>query len=345
MWRLRRAKARDRRLLSPPHQTKRHLLATLPRTTSIQSAHRVSPQGGRRLQGPLLAPGLLPLAFSPLQVMLPLSLGSCCSENACHYPPRAHKLAQPQPVEPSELDTGHQPRERGRELARRLRPSFRGAPGEAAAPPRFFDPSLLPALSPPSLPGAPPPPSRGTDPAPTPGAALKMLAASPQCASRRQRGGGRSHDSPPSSVGWVEVCLSVCPAARRALPLPHSDPITPSSLPAQQNLLTFPRSHLLWLDYEPERATGRGGGDRWQRPSLCLLGPGSWVLGFEGSTLEIGSFPGTLPTEVGAVARKPCSRLRFFLLFLPPTPARIDRSIRLPSLSGKQRMHFLSKVE
>ena len=100
------------------------------------------------------------------------------------------------------------------------------------------------------------------------------------CALVEGRGGDgkTAHPHLPHWVGRARaracVCARVCPGARRALPLPHSAPITPSSLPAQQNLLRFPRSHLLRLDWELERTTGRGCGDRWQRPSHCLLGPG-----------------------------------------------------------------------
>lgn len=152
------------------------------------------------------------------------------------------------------------------------------------------------------------------------------------CALVEGRGGDGKTEHPhlPHWVGRARVC----PGARRALPLPHSAPITPSSLPAQQNLLRFPRSHLLRLDGELERTTGRGGGDLWQRPSHCLLGPG--LRGFNTGNRFLpwdfahgGWVGGALNLSLG------CD---FSFLFY-------DRSIGLPSLPGKQRMHFLSKAE
>lgn len=67
----------------------------------------------------------------------------------------------------------------------------------------------------------------------------------------------------------------------------------------------------------------------------------SWAPSSEGSILGSRSLPGSLPTEsVGGDggAQDLSLGCDFSFLFY-------DRSIGLPRLPGKQRMHFLSKVE
>ena len=118
-----------------------------------------APVEGRRLRGPVLAPGLFPPAFS-LLLLLPLSLCSCCSADACHYQPLAPKLAQPQPAAPKNWT----PDTRVGALARAgtetapLLPR-RAQAGCSPAPPQarqssFSIHSWRPALSPPTLPPA-----------------------------------------------------------------------------------------------------------------------------------------------------------------------------------------------
>lgn len=130
---------------TPEEQEKRHLLATVP----ADHAHPVRPQslarGGRGLQGPFLSPGVLSTAAAPSFSEL-LLLGR-------RLPlPTAGTQGSPTPIpEPAELETRHSPGEHGQGPARLLRPSFRGAPRKAAAPPRLSGPSSLPALAPPSL--------------------------------------------------------------------------------------------------------------------------------------------------------------------------------------------------
>ena len=135
----------------PEEQEKRHLLATLP----ADHAHPVRPQS--------LAPGRgrasgTPPRSRPLSRGVPSAAAAAPSFSGflllSGRLPLPAAGTQPQPAEPAELETRHPTQQCGRGPARRLRPSFRGAPREAATPPRFSGPSSLPALSPPSLPAA-----------------------------------------------------------------------------------------------------------------------------------------------------------------------------------------------
>lgn len=137
----------------PEEQEKRHLLATLP----ADHAHPVRTQS--------LAPGR-GRASGTLPRSRPLSRGVPSAAAAAAAPSFSGLLllsgrlplpaagTQPQPAEPAELETRHRTQQCGQGPAGRLRPSFRVAPREAAAPPRFSGPSSLPALSPTSLPAA-----------------------------------------------------------------------------------------------------------------------------------------------------------------------------------------------
>ncbi|CAI9155934.1 unnamed protein product [Rangifer tarandus platyrhynchus] len=214
-----------------------------------QCARRVWPRGGRGLQGPFLSPGVPSTAAAPsfselllLGWRLPL--------------PAAGTQASPAPIpEPAELETRHSPGERRRGPAGRLRPSFRGAPRKAAAPPRRSGPSSLPAPAPPSL-----------------GAALRSCwgrwagtragaQPRPPCwrchllsivlQERAEEGVARLRTLT-YPIGWgVNVCecvrvrVCVCPSSCQESPsLISHRPITLSTLPALLNRLTFPRRHL-----------------------------------------------------------------------------------------------------
>lgn len=195
VWRLSRALARDWRPPSPPHQRSRRKGTHLPPCPPImptQCARRVWPRGGRGLQGPFLSPGVLSTAAAPSFSEL-LLLGR-------RLPlPAAGTQASPAPIpEPAELETRHSPGERGRGPAGRLRPSFRGAPRKAAAPPRRSGPSSLPAPAPPSLGAA----LRscwgrwaGTRAGASPTSVLEMPHAL-HCPPVESRGGGRSTAHP-----------------------------------------------------------------------------------------------------------------------------------------------------
>ena len=149
---MRRTLARDWRIPCPPTGGAREKALTCKlarRSCPRREPAAPGPRGGRGLQGPFLAPGLSRPAFS-LLLFLPLSLGSCCSAGACSYQPPAPKLAQPQPAQRAQLETRHPPPERWRGPAWRQRPSFRGAPRAAAAPPPAGSSAevLLPLLPP-----------------------------------------------------------------------------------------------------------------------------------------------------------------------------------------------------
>ena len=183
---------------SPPQQRSKRKgthLPPCPPTMPARCARRVWPGGGRGLQGPLLSPGVLPTAAAPSFSEL-LLLGR-------RRPlPAAGTQASPAPVlEPAELETRHPPGDRGPGPAGRLRPSFRGAPREAAAPPRRSGPSSLPPgptlarRSPPLLLGA-----LGGGPARRWAGARPDLrvgdAASLHCPPAKSRGRGRSTAHP-----------------------------------------------------------------------------------------------------------------------------------------------------
>lgn len=78
---------------------------------------------------------------------------------------------------------------------------------------------------------------------------------------------------------------------------------------------------------------GAGGELRAEEVGTNGKGPASasWALGSEDSRLGIGSLPGALPTETGAVARKTCLQAAIFLFFFI-----IDRSDCRVFQAGKE---------
>ena len=135
-----------------------------------------------------------PPASCPL-LPLPLSLSSCCSAGACHYPPLAPKLAQPQFRSPrnwkpdtrlvnaGEGQPGHcAPPSRARPERRRPRP---GSPAPPRSPPLPHPSSAQPST-----------PAGGAGRGPSPDLRVGDATGSPLCSRREQRRG--SHDCAPS---------------------------------------------------------------------------------------------------------------------------------------------------
>lgn len=149
---------------TPEEQEKSHLLATLP----AGHAHPVHPQnlapGKGESLGTLPRSGLSPRAFS-LQLLLPCFSLLLLSGRQ----PQPAAGTQTSPARDSraqELESRRSPWERRRGPAPTMRPSFRGAPRPAAAPPlrgpgrRGFSFSSRPSRSAPSrLPSPPLPPA------------------------------------------------------------------------------------------------------------------------------------------------------------------------------------------
>lgn len=196
MWRLSRALARDWRPPSPPHQRSKRKGTYLPPCPPImptQCARRVWPGEGAGFRDPSSPP-----ASSPL-LPLPLSLSSCCSAGACHYPPLAPKLAQPQCRSPRNWKPDTRPANTGKGQPRYCAPPSgarperrRPRPG-SPAPPRS-PPLPHPRSAQPSTAAG----DAGRGPGRGPGPDLRVADAtcSPLCSSREPRRG--SHDCAPS---------------------------------------------------------------------------------------------------------------------------------------------------
>lgn len=161
------------------------------------------------------------------------------------------------------------------------------------------------------------------------------------CAPEESRGGDRTtaHPHLPHWMGRecvnVCVCVCVCSSSCQKSPSlislrPHH-PFHSSCFAESANVSEKP------LDAEREKEpraeeVGTDGSD----PASP-----SWALSSGDSILGIRSLPGSFPTvSVGGDggAQDLFRGCDFSFLFY-------DRSIRLPRLPGKQRMHFLSKVE
>lgn len=178
---------------TPEEQEKRHLLATVP----ADHAHPVRPQslarGGAGFRDPSSPP-----ASSPL-LPLPLSLSSCCSAGACHYPPLAPKLAQPQCRSPRNWKPDTRPANTGKGQPRYCAPPSGARPERRRPRPGSPAPPRSPPLphrrsAQPSTPAG----GAGRGPGRGPGPDLRVADAtcSPLCSSREPRRG--SHDCAPS---------------------------------------------------------------------------------------------------------------------------------------------------